>query len=286
MLIWRCWRSRVGFMARIPPSCVWFDRDVVQTTSFSPQRHGDCGVLLATKPTISRVKWARASGLKTARCSGETSNLKKRFEEALDSAQLVQVSKALEQERELPAFSEAAMQVLIEQEITGRSLLLMTTQELMEDDMKRGPAKVIMNLVAEANESDLRRLVCLESLCWRCFGIASAFISSGELRGCPRDAALARLCSLAAPCVSCPARSVFPLVSAVLCSPFFGTPLPSLSGSGGRACAVLVMMRAAKRLAHCGAVRWCAPGFSDTWRVYCLHFFAQRQRLCHPLAVR
>eukprot|EP00961_Rhodomonas_salina_P045355 609359-Rhodomonas_salina.2 len=39
MLFWRCWRSQVGFMARIPPSCVRFDRDVVQTTSFSPQRH-------------------------------------------------------------------------------------------------------------------------------------------------------------------------------------------------------------------------------------------------------
>eukprot|EP00961_Rhodomonas_salina_P032519 438794-Rhodomonas_salina.1 len=43
------------------------------------------------------------------------------------------------------------MQVLIEQEITGPALLLMTEEKLIKYGLKAGPAILIMDLVKEAN---------------------------------------------------------------------------------------------------------------------------------------
>jgi len=81
---------------------------------------------------------------------GGGTNLKEFFERAQDPEELVKALQNAARERNLPAFSEPAMQVLRDQEITGPDLLLMTKEEIIRFGMKGGPSTRIMALVEEA----------------------------------------------------------------------------------------------------------------------------------------
>eukprot|EP00286_Rhodomonas_abbreviata_P003999 CAMPEP_0181347362 /NCGR_PEP_ID=MMETSP1101-20121128/33838_1 /TAXON_ID=46948 /ORGANISM="Rhodomonas abbreviata, Strain Caron Lab Isolate" /LENGTH=209 /DNA_ID=CAMNT_0023459571 /DNA_START=118 /DNA_END=744 /DNA_ORIENTATION=- len=81
---------------------------------------------------------------------GGGTNLKEFFERAQDPEELVKALQNAARERNLPAFSEPAMQVLRDQEITGPDLLLMTKEEIISYGMKGGPSTRIMALVEEA----------------------------------------------------------------------------------------------------------------------------------------